>query len=156
TGPSDCWTLIAALAPQTSTVRFATMMTSSTFRFPGPLAVTAAQVNRISGGRIDLGVGTNRHQGGHPPLGGAYPGTSRRFDRLDEYLAVITGLWDTPPGETFDLDGAYFTVRGGEGIPRPSGLRRPRVIVGGSGLKRTPRVAGRFADECNTLARTPE
>ncbi|HKE72334.1 MAG TPA: LLM class flavin-dependent oxidoreductase [Acidimicrobiales bacterium] len=156
TGPSDCWTLIAALAPQTSTLRFATMMTSSTFRHPGPLAVAVAQVNRITGGRIDLGVGTNWHEGEHLAFGVPYPGRSRRFDRLDEYLAVITALWDTPPGETFDLDGDYFTVRSGEGIPRPPGLARPRVIVGGSGLERTPLVAGRFADECNTLARTPE
>jgi len=156
TGPSDCWTLIAALAPHTSTIRFATMMTSSTFRFPGPLAVTVAQVNRMSGGRVDLGVGTNWHEGEHLAFGVPYPDQAKRFDRLEEYLAVIAGLWDTPPGETFDLHGAFFTVQDGEGIPRPPGLPRPRVIIGGSGLKRTPRVAGRFADECNTLARTPE
>jgi alkanesulfonate monooxygenase len=156
TGPSDCWTLIAALVPHTSTIRFGTMMTSSTFRHPGPLAVAVAQVHRIGGGRIELGLGTNWHEGEHLAFGIPFPERVQRFDRLGEYLEVITGLWDTPPGATFDLDGTYFTVRGGRGIPRPPGLSRPRIIVGGSGLRRTPRLVGRFADECNTLARTPE
>jgi len=156
TGPSDCWTLIAALVPHTTTIRFGTMMTSSTFRFPGPLAVSVAQVHRISGGRVDLGIGTNWHEGEHLAFGIPYLGRKRRFDRLEEYLAVVTQLWDTPAGETFDLAGDFFTVQGGRGIARPPDLPRPRVIVGGSGLVRTPRIAGCFADECNTLARTPE
>lgn len=156
TGPSDCWTLIAALAPMTNTIRFTTLMTSSTFRYPGPLAVGVAQINRISGGRVEIGLGTNWHEGEHLTFGIPYLGRARRFDRLDEYLAVVTGLWDTPQGKTFDVDGEYFTVRDGRGIPRPAGLPRPRIIVGGHGLIRTPRIAGRFADECNTLARTPE
>lgn len=156
TGPSDCWTLIAALVPHTSTIRFGTTMTSSTFRFPGPLAVSVAQVNRISGGRVDLGIGTNWHEGEHVSFGIPYLGQKGRFDRLEEYVDVVTRLWDTPRGETFDFDGEFFTVRGGRGIPRPPHLPRPRIIIGGSGLVRTPRIAGRFADECNTLARTPE
>lgn len=156
TGPSDCWTLIAAIAARTSSIRLGSMMTSSTFRHPGPLAVAAAQINRISGGRVDLGVGTNWHDGEHRAFGIPYPGRAKRFDRLEEYLAVITGLWDTPVGERLEFGGEFFLVSGGTGIPRPIGLARPRVIIGGSGLVRTPYLAGRFADECNTLARSPE
>jgi alkanesulfonate monooxygenase SsuD/methylene tetrahydromethanopterin reductase-like flavin-dependent oxidoreductase (luciferase family) len=156
TGPSDCWTLIAALATQTTAIRLGTMMTSSTFRSPGPLAVAVAQVNRFSRGRVDLGVGTNWHEGEHLAFGIPYPAQTRRFDRLEEYLAVIAALWDTPEGETFTFEGQFFTVRDGRAIPRPPGLPRTRVIIGGSGLRRTPRIAGRFADECNTLARSPE
>jgi alkanesulfonate monooxygenase SsuD/methylene tetrahydromethanopterin reductase-like flavin-dependent oxidoreductase (luciferase family) len=156
TGPSDCWTLIAALVTHTSRIRFGTMMTSSTFRLPGPLAVAVAQINRMSQGRIDLGIGTNWHEPEHLAFGIPYPAQRKRFQRLEEYLTVISGLWDTPENGEFDFRGEFFTVEGAKGIVRPPGLSRPRVIIGGHGLTRTPRVAGRFADECNTLARSPE
>jgi alkanesulfonate monooxygenase SsuD/methylene tetrahydromethanopterin reductase-like flavin-dependent oxidoreductase (luciferase family) len=156
TGPSDCWTLIASLVPQTANIRFATMMTSATFRMPGPLAVAVAQINRFSEGRVDMGIGANWHEGEHSAFAIPYPSRRTRFDLLEEYLAVVCRLWDSPAAERFDFDGTFFALRGGSGIPRPERIDRPRIIIGGSGLTRTPRIAGRFADECNTLAKTPK
>ena len=156
TGPSDCWTLIAALVLQTERIRFATMMTSSTFRYPGMLAVIVNQVNSISGGRIDLGLGTNWHEPEHKAFGIPFPSQSERFDRLEEQLELLTRLWDSPPEETFSWQGRFYAVEGARGFGRPVGLSRARIIVGGTGLRRTPRLAARFADEVNSLAQTPE
>jgi alkanesulfonate monooxygenase SsuD/methylene tetrahydromethanopterin reductase-like flavin-dependent oxidoreductase (luciferase family) len=156
TGPSDAWTVIAALIMRTDRIRFGTMMTSSTFRLPGPLAVSVAQLNRFSGGRVDLGIGTNWLEPEHASFGIPYPPRAERFTRLAEQLALISGLWRTPDGELFDLDGKFFQVRAGRGIPRPNGLPRPRIVIGGSGLVRTPALAAKYADEVNSLARTPD
>jgi alkanesulfonate monooxygenase SsuD/methylene tetrahydromethanopterin reductase-like flavin-dependent oxidoreductase (luciferase family) len=156
TGPSDAWTVIAALIMRTDRIRFGTMMTSSTFRLPGPLAVSVAQLNRFSGGRVDLGIGTNWLEPEHASLGIAYPPRAERFTRLAEQLALISGLWRTPDGQLFDLDGKFFEVRAGRGIPRPAGLPPPRIVIGGSGLVRTPALAAQYADEVNSLARTPD
>src|SRR4051794_1261212 len=154
-GPSDAWTLIAALVPLTERIRFGTRMTSSTFRFPGPLAVAVGQVNRISRGRVDLGLGTNWHEPEHLAYGIPFAPQSERFSRLEDQLAVIRGLWDTPTGSFFDHAGPFFTVKDGPAIPHPA-EGPPRLVVGGSGLKRTPRLAATFCDEANSLARTPE
>lgn len=156
TGPSDAWTVIASLVMHTSTLRFGTMMTSSTFRHPGPLAVIVAELNRFSGGRVDLGIGTNWHEGEHLRFGIPYPPLNERYKRLDEQLSIIRGLWLTPAGETFDIDGDFYRLAGGEGIPRPANVPAPRVVIGGSGLRRTPRLAAKHADEVNSLARQPE
>jgi alkanesulfonate monooxygenase SsuD/methylene tetrahydromethanopterin reductase-like flavin-dependent oxidoreductase (luciferase family) len=154
-GPTDNWTLIAALVPMTSRIRFGTRMTSSTFRFPGPLAIAVAQINRIGRGRIDAGIGTNWHEPEHLAFGIPYGGLGGRFDRLEDYLAVIRGLWDTPTGQTFDHEGPFFTVKDGPGISHPA-EGPPRLVCGGSGLKRTPRLAATYADEANSLGRTPQ
>jgi len=156
TGPSDAWTVIAALIMRTDRIRFGTMMTSSTFRLPGPLAVSVAQLNRFSGGRVDLGIGINWLESEHAGFGIPYPSSAERFSRLAEQLALISRLWRTPAGEPFDLDGSFFPVRGGRGIPRPDGLALPRIVIGGRGLVRTPALAARYADEVSSLARTPD
>ena len=158
TGPSDAWTLIAMLVPQTTRIRFGTMMTSSTFRLPGPLAVSVAQINSVAGGRIDLGIGTNWFEPEHLAYGIPYPPQSERFARLEEQLAVITGLWNTPPAEMFAYEGSHYRIVAGQPIPPPpSGAPHARLIIGGSGLKRTPRVAATFAGEANAAgAPTPE
>jgi alkanesulfonate monooxygenase SsuD/methylene tetrahydromethanopterin reductase-like flavin-dependent oxidoreductase (luciferase family) len=154
-GPTDNWTFIAALVPMTTTIRFGTRMTSSTFRFPGPLAIAVGQINRMSRGRVDLGVGTNWHEPEHLAYGIPYAPQRERFARLEDYLAVIRGLWDAPTSATFDHDGPFFTVHDGPGIPHPP-EGAPRLVVGGSGLKRTPRLAATFCDEANSLSRTPD
>jgi alkanesulfonate monooxygenase SsuD/methylene tetrahydromethanopterin reductase-like flavin-dependent oxidoreductase (luciferase family) len=153
-GPADNWTLIAALVPMTTSIRFGTRMTSSTFRYPGPLAIPVAQINLMGSGRVDLGLGTNWHEAEHLAYGIPFGPQHERFARLEDQLAVIRGLWDTPTGDTFDHHGPYFTVRNGPGIAHPSEGRQ-RLVVGGSGLKRTPRLAAKFCDEANSLARTP-
>jgi alkanesulfonate monooxygenase SsuD/methylene tetrahydromethanopterin reductase-like flavin-dependent oxidoreductase (luciferase family) len=154
-GPTDNWTLIATLVPMTSTIRFGTRMTSSTFRFPGPLAITVGQLNRIGRGRLDLGLGTNWHEPEHLAFGIPFAPQGERFSRLEDQLAIIRGFWSTPADGHFNHDGPFFTVKDGPGIPHPP-EGPPRLVVGGSGLKRTPRLAATFADEANSLSRTPE
>ena len=148
-GSTDAWLTLAALARETSTIRLGTLMTSATFRLPGPLAISVAQVDRMSGGRVELGIGAGWFEAEHLAYGIPFPGTGERFDRFEESLAIITGLWGTPVGETFDFDGTHFQVRDSPALPKPVQSPRPPVIIGGRGRKRTPALAARYADEFN-------
>jgi F420-dependent oxidoreductase-like protein len=148
-GPSDAWLTLAALAVQTSRIRLGTLVTSGTFRLPGPLAISVAQVDAMSGGRVELGLGTGWFEAEHRAYGIPFPPLGERFDRLTEQLEVITGLWSTPPGETFTYRGGHYDVYDSPALPKPVQQPGPPVIVGGKGLKRTPRLAARFADEFN-------
>ena len=155
-GPSDVWTLLPALVPHTHHIRFSTLMTSSTFRQPGPLAVAVAQVNRIAGGgRVSLGLGANWHEPEHLAFGLPFPPQGERFDRLEEQLAIIRAFWTTAPDRTFNFEGEHYTVRDAVGIPSPA-AGRPRIVVGGWGLKRVPRLVATFADQANSPSRTPD
>ncbi|MET7373943.1 LLM class F420-dependent oxidoreductase [Micromonospora arida] len=148
-GPTDAWTTLAGLARETSRIRLGTLMTAATFRLPGPLAITVAQVDQMSGGRVELGIGTGWFAEEHSAYGIPFPPLAERFDRLEEQLAVITGLWATPPGERFDHDGRYYPVRDSPALPKPVQQPRPPLLLGGTGPKRTPRLAARYADEFN-------
>jgi F420-dependent oxidoreductase-like protein len=148
-GPTDAWLTLAALARETSTVRLGTLVTSATFRLPGPLAISVAQVDQMSGGRVELGIGAGWYEDEHTAYGIPFPAPAERFDRLEESLAVVTGLWSTPDGETFDFEGRHFRLSGSPALPKPVQSPRPPVIVGGKGRRRTPALAARFADEFN-------
>ncbi|MEH0928407.1 LLM class F420-dependent oxidoreductase [Micromonospora sp. CPCC 205558] len=148
-GPTDAWTTLAGLARETSRIRLGTLMTAATFRLPGPLAITVAQVDQMSGGRVELGIGTGWYGEEHSAYGMPFPPLAERFDRLEEQLAVITGLWSTPVGERFDHDGQYYPVRNSPALPKPVQQPRPPILLGGTGPKRTPRLAARYADEFN-------
>jgi F420-dependent oxidoreductase-like protein len=152
-GPTDAWTTLAGLARDTSTIRLGTLMTSATFRLPGPLAIQVAGVDQMSGGRVELGLGAGWFEAEHSAYGIPFPDTGERFDRFEEQLAVITGLWSTPVGERFDFAGPHYPVTGSPGLPKPvqvQGFRGgPPVLVGGLGKKRTPELAARYADEFN-------
>ncbi|MEW1586616.1 LLM class F420-dependent oxidoreductase [Micromonospora vinacea] len=148
-GPTDAWTTLAGLARETSRIRLGTLMTAATFRLPGPLAITVAQVDQMSGGRVELGIGTGWFAEEHSAYGIPFPPLAERFDRLEEQLAVITGLWSTPAGERFDHDGRYYPVRDSPALPKPVQQPRPPILLGGTGPKRTPRLAARYADEFN-------
>ncbi|MDG4805566.1 LLM class F420-dependent oxidoreductase [Micromonospora sp. WMMD1120] len=148
-GPTDAWTTLAGLARDTSRIRLGTLMTAATFRLPGPLAITVAQVDQMSGGRVELGIGTGWYAEEHTAYGIPFPPLAERFDRLEEQLAVITGLWSTPPGKRFDHDGRYYPVRDSPALPKPVQQPRPPILLGGTGPKRTPRLAARYADEFN-------
>jgi alkanesulfonate monooxygenase SsuD/methylene tetrahydromethanopterin reductase-like flavin-dependent oxidoreductase (luciferase family) len=124
-------------------------MTSSTFRLPGPLAISVAQVDQMSGGRVELGIGAGWFEAEHTAYGIPFAGTGERFDRFEETLAVVTGLWETPDGETFDFSGTHFQVQGSPALPKPVQYPRPPVIIGGKGKRRTPALAARYADEFN-------
>jgi F420-dependent oxidoreductase-like protein len=148
-GPTDAWLTLGALARETSRIRLGTLVTSATFRLPGPLAVTVAQVDRMSGGRVELGLGAGWYEREHTSYGIPFPPTSERFDRLEEQLAVITGLWRTPVGETFSHRGEHYRLIDAPALPKPVQLPAPPIIVGGRGPKRTPELAARYADEFN-------
>jgi F420-dependent oxidoreductase-like protein len=148
-GPSDAWATLAGLAVETSTIRLGTLVTSATFRYPGPLAITVAGIDEMSGGRIEFGLGAGWYEGEHAAYGIPFPSTKERFDRLEEQLAIITGLWETPAGKPFSYQGSYYEVVDSPGLPKPVQAPRPPVIVGGHGFRRTPALAARFADEFN-------
>ena len=148
-GPTDAWTTLAGLARETSTIRLGTLMSSATFRFPGPLAIQVAQVDQMSGGRVELGIGAGWFEAEHDAYGIPFPDTPGRFDRLEEQLAVITGLWSTPEGKLFSHAGEHYSLTDSPALPKPAQKPRPPVIIGGVGKRRTPLLAARYADEFN-------
>jgi F420-dependent oxidoreductase-like protein len=145
-GPTDAWITLAGLARETRRIRLGTLMTAGTFRLPGVLAIQAAQVDAMSGGRIELGLGAGWFGREHEAYGIPFP--AERFARLEEQLAIVTGLWATPVGETFSFEGAYYRLDASPALPKPAQARVP-VLIGGHGARRTPRLAARYADEFN-------
>jgi F420-dependent oxidoreductase-like protein len=148
-GPTDAWVTLAGLARETSRIRLGTLMTAATFRLPGPLAISVAQVDQMSGGRVELGIGAGWFEAEHSAYGIPFPELGERFDRYEEQVAIVSGLWNTPPGETFDFPGEHYRVSGSPALPKPVQKGGIPLIVGGSGKKRTPRLAARFASEFN-------
>jgi F420-dependent oxidoreductase-like protein len=148
-GPTDSWVTLAGIARETSTIRLGTMMTSATFRYPGPLAISVAQVDQMSGGRVELGIGAGWYAAEHAAYAIPFPSTGERFDNLEEQLAILTGLWATPDGETFSYAGTRHTVTDSPGLPKPAQRPHPPIIIGGKGAKRTPALTARYADEFN-------
>lgn len=147
-GPSDAWVTLAGLARETETIRLGTMMTSATFRLPGPLAIAVANVDQMSGGRVELGIGAGWFEAEHTAYGIPFPDTAERFDRFEEQLAIITGLWATPAGERFEFEGVHYRLADSPALPKPV-QSAPPVLVGGVGKRRTPQLAARYADEFN-------
>jgi F420-dependent oxidoreductase-like protein len=155
--PTDAWITLAGLARETSVLRLGTLVSAATFRDPGSLAVIAAQVDVMSGGRVELGLGTGYHEGEHLAYGIRFPTLSERFDRLEEQLGVVTGLWATPAGGQFVWKGEHYQLSVRGELPRTAQRPHPPIIVGGSGRRRTPVLAARFASEFNIgLHSTPE
>jgi F420-dependent oxidoreductase-like protein len=148
-GPSDAWITLAGLARDTSTIRLGTLVTSGTFRFPGPLAISVATVDAMSGGRVELGLGAGWYEEEHTAYGIPFPSLGERFDRLEEQLRIVEGLWTTPAGKTFTFEGEHYRLTESPAMPKPVQRPRPPVIVGGLGPKRTPSLVARFADEYN-------
>lgn len=148
-GPTDAWVTLGGIARETSTIRLGTLVTSATFRLPGPLAISVAQVDDMSGGRVELGLGAGWYQQEHEAYGIDFPPLGERFDRLAEQLEIITGLWSTKPGEKFESPGGHYPVTDSPALPKPVQSPVP-IIIGGGGPKRTPALAARFASEFNT------
>jgi len=148
-GPTDAWVVLAGLARDTSTIRLGTMVSSVTFRQPGPLAIAVATVDAMSGGRVELGMGSGWFEREHRSYGIPFPPVAERFDLLEEQLEVVTGLWETPAGSTFSHDGRHYRLVDSPALPKPVQRPRPPVVVGGKGKRRTPAMAARFAAEYN-------
>lgn len=147
-GPTDAWITLAGLARDTRTIRLGTLVTAATFRLPGPLAVSVAQVDAMSGGRVELGLGAGWFDDEHRAFGIPFPPVGERFDRLEEQLRILSGLWSTPTGGSFDHRGVHYRLEGAPALAKPVQDPLP-VIVGGTGPTRTPALAARFASEYN-------
>jgi F420-dependent oxidoreductase-like protein len=145
-GPTDAWITLAGLARETSRIRLGTLMTAGTFRLPGVLAIQVAQVDQMSGGRVEFGLGAGWYEDEHKAYGIPFP--KEKFGRLEEQLAIITGLWGTKPGETFSHHGTHYDLTDSPALPKPAQAKIP-VLIGGMGASRTPRLAARYADEFN-------
>ena len=148
-GPTDSWVTLGALARETGTIRLGTMVTSATFRLPGVLAVAVAEVDAMSGGRVEIGLGAGWFEAEHAAYGIPFPPMRERFDRLEEQLTILTGLWGTPAGERYSFEGTYYRLADGPALPKPLQRPGPPIIVGGLGARRTPALAARFANEFN-------
>lgn len=148
-GPTDAWVTLGAIARETTAIRLGTLVTSATFRHPGPLAVTVAQVDEMSSGRVDFGLGAGWFSEEHEAYAIPFPSLGERFDRLEEQLEILTGLWTTPTGDTYSYAGKHYTVTDSPALPKPVQEPHPPIVIGGLGVKRTPALAARFAAEFN-------
>lgn len=148
-GPTDVWTTLAGLSRETSHIRLGPLVSSVTFRHPGSLAIIVAQVDEMSDGRLDFGIGAGYFEPEHRATSIPFPSAGERFDRLEEALELITGLWKSPVGQSYSFCGNHYQVVDSPGLPKPRQQPGPPIILGGTGRKRTPAVAARFADEFN-------
>jgi F420-dependent oxidoreductase-like protein len=149
-GSTDAWVTLGAIARETDRIRLGTLVTPVTFRAPGPLAIQVAQVDQMSGGRVELGLGAGWYDGEHHAYAIEFPPTAVRFERLEEELAIVQGLWSTPRGKRFSYEGTHYRVVDSPGLPKPVQQPGPPIVMGGWGTKRTPRLAARYAAEFNT------
>ena len=148
-GPTDAWITLAGLARDTKRIRLGTLLSAATFRHPGPLAIMVAEVDAMSGGRVELGLGAGWYEEEHVAYGIPFPSIGERFEKLEEQLEIIGGLWTTDLGATFDFSGRHYALSKSPALPKPVQSPRPPIIVGGKGRKITPRLAAMFADEFN-------
>jgi alkanesulfonate monooxygenase len=140
---------LGGLARETERIRLGTLVTSATFRLPGLLAVEVAEVDAMSGGRVELGLGAGWFDAEHLAYGVPFPPLGERFERLEEQFAILTGLWTTPIGKKFAFKGRHYTIEDSPGLPKPVQQPHPPLIVGGHGATRTPRLAATYAAEFN-------
>jgi F420-dependent oxidoreductase-like protein len=148
-GPTDAWITLAGLARDTKHVRLGTLLSAATFRYPGVLAISVAQVDAMSGGRVELGLGAGWYDDEHTAYGIEFPALGERFEKLEEQFEIINGLWTTDVNATYSFSGKHYSLTNSPALPKPVQSPRPPLIVGGHGAKRTPRLAAKFADEFN-------
>jgi alkanesulfonate monooxygenase len=148
-GPTDAWVTLAALARETSRIRLGTLVSPATFRLPGPLAITVAQVDSMSGGRVELGLGAGWYGAEHTAYGIAFPDMRERFDLFAEQVEIIDGLLRTPAGQTYSFSGKHYQLSDSPALPKPVQSPRPPLILGGAGTPRGAALAAKYADEFN-------
>jgi len=152
-GPTDAWVTLAGLARDTTRLRLGTLVSPVTFRAPGPLAIAVAQIDAMSGGRVELGLGAGWNDREHAAYGLTFPPTATRFAMLEEQLQVITGLWGSDGH--YGFHGTHYDVTDSPGLPKPVQRPHPPIVMGGAGATRTPRLAARYADEFNVPFHQP-
>lgn len=153
---TDAWAVLAGLARETTRIRLGALVSPVTFRVPGAFAKLVTTVDEMSGGRVEVGLGAGWNAAEHARLGIPFPPLSERFDRFEEALALLHGLWTEPDGWSFE--GRFWRVE--DALYRPpagrAGRRHPHLIVGGNGKPRGLRAAARYADEYNLSSTSPE
>jgi F420-dependent oxidoreductase-like protein len=142
----ECYTLLAALAQHTSTVRLSALVTGNTYRNPALLAKIVTALDVVSHGRAQLGIGAGWYELEHDALGFEFGTFTDRFERLEEALQIIIGMLR---GERPSLDGTWYRVRDAINSPAPVG--RIPVMIGGAGEKKTLRLVAQYADESNLI-----
>jgi F420-dependent oxidoreductase-like protein len=150
-GSLDAWATINALAAVTSTVRLGTMVSPATFRHPSELAKVVTTADHVSGGRVELGMGTGWSEPEHTAFGFPFPPMGKRMRMLEEQLEVVRGHWADGP---FDFEGRHYSTKDLDALPKPVQRPGPPLILGGSGGPRSLALAARYADEYNTVTKT--
>jgi alkanesulfonate monooxygenase SsuD/methylene tetrahydromethanopterin reductase-like flavin-dependent oxidoreductase (luciferase family) len=150
--PTDVWTLLAGLARDTSRIRLGSMVSAATFRQPGAPAIAVTQIDEMSDGRVELGIGTGWYEREHDAFGIPLPPLKERFDRFEEQLSIITGLWSATSAVSFA--GEHYRLVDCPPLT-PVQQPAPPIIVGGRGARRTPEIAARFASEFNVQFAPP-
>ncbi len=147
---TDAWVTLAGLARDTSTIRLGTLVTPVTFRPVGPFTVVAAQVDHMSGGRLEIGLGAGWYEAEHQAYGLPFPPTGARYDLLEDQLAILHGAWSAAPGATFDLTARTCAVHIEADTVRPRQQPHPPIVLGGQAGPRSGRLAAAYADEYNS------
>ena len=155
-GSTDAWVTLAGLARDTTSVRLGTLVSSATFRLPGLLAITVAEVDAMSDGRVELGLGTGWFEQEHTAYGIPFPPLGERFERLEEQLEIVSGLWKTPAGDRYSFTGKHYELKDSPALPKPVQQPHPPIVIGGGGPRRTPRLAATYAAEYNLPFAQPE
>jgi F420-dependent oxidoreductase-like protein len=153
---TDAWATLAGLARDTTSIRIGSLVSPITFRIPGSFAKLVTTVHEMSGGRVELGMGAGWNEPEHRALGIPYPALGERYDRFEEAVAIVHGLWTEPDGWTYH--GRHWQVEGSVFNPRPASAdrRHPNLILGGDGGPRLARLVATYADEFNRQSATPE
>ena len=154
-GPTDAMTTLAGIARDTVKLRLGTLVCSATFRQPGRLSVIAAEIDQMSSGRLELGVGAGWFDREHEALGISFPSLKERFDRMEDQLSILELFRITPPESTFDYQGKTVALKNCPALPKAAQESGIPIIVGGGGPKRTPNLAARFANEFNLPFSSP-
>lgn len=153
-GSTDAWTVLAAIAASTERLRLGTLVSPVTFRSPGLLAKIAATVDEISDGRVEIGMGAGWWAEEHVQHGFPFPDVPERFERLEEQLTIVHGLFSE---ETFSFDGRHYAVDGATFLPKTIQRPHPPLVVGGGTVGPwMQRLVGAYADEFNTYGCSPD
>lgn len=153
-GYTDAWVTLAGLARDTSSIRLGTMVTPVTFRAVGSFIILATQVDQMSGGRLEVGLGAGWFADEHEAYGLPFPPLPARYDLLEDQLAILHGTWSAAPGTTFTFSGRTCNVRLEADTLRPAQLPHPPIVMGGVGGPRSARLAAAYADEYNVSFRS--